>query len=286
MNFQLSNCVGYVPPDPYHPLALSPTPLCGLPWHQKGTELSGRTLRTQCTFLENKQGARCHRSTTFDYRYCHVHLRELFNLMICPTTIPGLKGWGCFAVTKEEYNKSGLDNQKRPVLNEKCVVFRKGELIGGDNCFFVGELISTSEAERRYPDPLCGDYLIGEHKQLIDGQVARTVLQFSNDALNVKTGLRNTPKYIKMPDWPIVQNADGVEFEGRIYLVALKNICHGEEITWNYSGDSKVGQDYWAASNHSNGQATQRHRQENVPIAGATQIVTGKASCCRRGNAQ
>ena len=279
MNFQLSNCTGYVPPDAYHPLALSPTPLCGLHWHQQGTQLSGRTLRSQCTSLV-KHDMRCHRSTTFDYRYCHVHLRELFSLMICPTTIPGLKGWGCFAVKKDEYIKLGLDNQKRPVPAPKCVVFRRGDLIGGVGCFFIGEYVTSHEVERRYPDPLCGDYVIGEGKLLIDGQVARTVLQFSNDAINVKTGLRNTP------DWPIVQNADGVEFEGRIYLVALKDISHGEEITWNYSGDTPEGQDYWAASNHRNGQATQRHRQGSVQITGSAKAITGKASCCRGSNAQ
>jgi hypothetical protein len=54
-----------------------------------------------------------------------------------------------------------------------------------------------------------------------------------------------------MPDWPVVQNAECVEFDGHMFLIALKNITHGEEITWSYSGcKENTSEDYWLSANH------------------------------------
>lgn len=250
MQFQLCNCQGYVPPEAFHELA-GVTPLCGLKWQQNGTSLKGRTLRTQCTYITEHR--RCPNSTTFDYRYCHQHLRMLYSLIVCPTTIPNLKGWGLFAVNPKRYETLGLDKTRRPIRDPNCVVIRKGNMVGGLNCYFVGEYITDYEAGKRYPKNVCGDYVIDDSGGLIDGQVARTVLQFSNDAVNLYDSARrrNTPNNICMPNWPIIQNADGIDVNGRVHLCALQDIYHGDEIFWSYSGDGDNGEnDYWKASNH------------------------------------
>jgi hypothetical protein len=224
-----------------------------LKWQQRGTDLRGRTLVSQCSVFD-PHGHRCKNSTTFDYRYCHRHLRQMFRLGVFPTSVPGLRGYGLYAVDPAEFERLGLDADRRPVQNPRHRVWAADELIGGPECVFVGELVSGREIDRRYPFPVGGDYVIGDDNYTIDGQVGRTILQFSNDAINLndQRRRRNLPGRICMRDWPVIQNAEGVEVgRGNTGLLALANICHGQEIFWNYSGDDpKTDTDYWSAPNH------------------------------------
>mgnify|MGYP001295766455 CR=1 FL=1 len=251
MYFSLAQCKGYVAPEPTHRLSRQPA-LSGLKWHQRGTQLGGRTLVSQCSVFEG--GQRCRRSTTFDYRYCHRHLAEFYSLGVFPTSVPGLKGYGLYAINPAELARLGLDAERRPVQNRDLVVFRPNEAIGGRECVFVGEALSDREGDRRYPYPLGGDYVIGDDHGTIDGQVARTVLQFSNDAINLKDAQRrrNLPDQVCMPEWPVVQNAEGVAFGPTdTGLVAIDDIFHGQEVFWSYSGDgADPDGDYWSAPNH------------------------------------
>ena len=171
--------------------------------------------------------------------------------MVAPTLIPNLKGWGLYAINPKELI---LDANRRPV-KKPITVFQKRTIIGGVGCYFVGELVTERELSRRYAGYICGDYVLeGDRpRQFIDGQVGRTVLQFSNDAINLgdRDKRRNLPDKIVMPNWPVIQNAEGVKYGQHIYLVALTDINHGDEIYWSYSGDPvEEDTDYWTAPNH------------------------------------
>lgn len=275
---RLENVQQYVPPERDHPLA-ERTPFSGLEFRQRRIDgrtrqelppLVGRTIRSQCQAV-TAQGKRCRRCTTFDYRYCWVHVMTLFRLMVAPTTVPGLKGWGLFAVDPRRYAELGLDPHKRPVRDDSLVLFARNEVIGGDHCYFVGELVPLDEHERRHPPGSCGAYVLGydgDEEHMLDGLVARTVEQFSNDAVNLNDPLyrrnyisRRTQRPVMvMPDYPVVMNADGVAHGGSTALVARGPITHGQEIFWSYSGSPAASKNrrgrfvknesYWSGLNN------------------------------------
>jgi hypothetical protein len=243
-NFNLSRCVGYVAPEKNHRLA-DRSPLSGIPWAQTGTHFAGRTLRSQCSAFIDDQ--RCQNATDFDYRFCWHCLMQRYRLMVAPTTLPGLKGWGLFACDPKAYR---LDAEtKRPQVDSSHVVFQEGDIVGGPWCYFTGEYVTDRELDARYPHDITADYVVceGNHRN-IDGQIARTVLQFANDAICLATGQRNTPDRIVMHDWP-VQNAESAVIDHRFCLIALTDIHQGAEILWDYTGGETDGPNYWSGSN-------------------------------------
>lgn len=267
----------YCPPERSHPLAAC-SPYSGLAFSQRlcdpdtGLDLAplvGRTLRNQCQALSS-HAVRCRNATTFDYRYCYVHLLKFFRLMIAPTTIPGVTGWGLFAVDARRFSELGLDaSTKRPVCDASLVLFSRNEHIGGPDCYFVGEQVPVEEHAQRYPEDNCGMYVLNGATEatMLDGLVARSILQFSNDALNVQDPLyrrnyisRRTQKPVMlMPDYPVVMNADGVPYLNTTALIARGPITHGQEIFWSYfgspaaskarNGKYKPAESYWQAAN-------------------------------------
>ncbi|MDE2255282.1 MAG: hypothetical protein KGL42_13615 [Betaproteobacteria bacterium] len=277
MQINLAHVQDYCPPEPDHALA-GRTPFCGLAFSQRLCDpdsgrdlppLTGRTLRNQCQALR-ASGRRCRNCTTFDYRFCWVHVLKFFRLMIAPTTIPGVRGYGLFAVDPQRFLElGGLDADKRPVRDDAYVLFNRNEHIGGTTCCFVGEQLPADEHAARYPDTTCGTYVLQgvDAAHMLDGLVARTVLQFSNDAVNVRDPLyrrnyinRRTQRHVLvMPEYPVVMNADGVAYETTTALIARGPITHGQEIFWSYSGSPaacktrdghfKRSESYWQAAN-------------------------------------
>ncbi len=233
--------MGYVAPEKNHRLA-GRSPLSGIPWAQTGTQFSGRTLRSQCSaFIDSE---RCQNATDFDYRFCWRCLMQRYSLMVAP----GLKGWGLFACDPAVYKLDGV----RPQADSAHTVFHAGEIVGGPWCYFTGEYVTDRELDARYPADITADYVVAEgaHRN-IDGQVARTVLQFANDAICTATGLRNTPDRIVMHDWP-VQNAESAIIDRRFCLVAIADIHQGDEILWDYTGGDIAGPNYWSGTNKKN----------------------------------
>jgi hypothetical protein len=283
LNARLEWVEQYVPPEPTHPL-FGRNPHTGLSFSHPRTDstaLVGRTLRNQCQGL-SAAGPRCTNCTTFDYRYCWKHLLKFFCLMIAPTTIPGLRGWGLFAVDPQRFVDLGLDSHRRPVTDPATVVWERGDIVGGEECYFVGEQLPEKPFAWRYNEGTCGDYVLQgvSERTMLDGLVARTVLQFSNDAVNVADPLmrrnyidsRTQQPVMVMPDYPVVMNADGVAYgETTTVLIARGPITHGQEIFWSYAGSTRPSKSrtgnyvptdtYWSALNHRPQQQKQKLSQ-------------------------
>ncbi len=216
-------------------------------------------LRTQCTVMIGN--ARCYRMTTHDYRLCDHHLLWKRHLIVAKSRIPDT-GLGVFAVIPhllpENIRKLLREGPYDPstytpdLKKSDTVVFERGHTIGGQGSAFSGEIISETEYDIRYGETQ-GEYVLGVNTDVNHDETrARTVLSFCNDGICIgdeyvrRNYIHKTGTHVvwHLLDWKHVINTacncdDNIQKFAT--LVAIGNICHGDEILWSYSGSHEPG---------------------------------------------
>lgn len=219
--FKLSNVLEYEAPALDHPL-----------YHMPVFSPDGK-LQSQCSHRDNG-GARCVESTGYDYRICNTHLHTICKLVVAPSRIPGA-GLGLFAA----HPNRNTDPGSRPTREPIDVFAAEEEIADG----FRGEVITLAEYWRRGTHEYVLEY--DTPARLIDERFARTVLSYSNDAINLRDRQLRRNNYTsrfhvrtRMDDWPFVNNvsASRPTADGLIHLQAICDVLHGDEIMWTYDG--------------------------------------------------
>ena len=178
----------------------------------------------RCQF--KKAGVQCKKRTCQDRDLCWIHLRKVHRVRIAPSLIKvdgKSVGMGLFAFTEKPLQKQLKRGQDR----DKYLIFSKGDEIG----IYDAEILSAQELSRRYDFEKDGKlveqtapYGVSDSRgNLYDSLCHRNYVSYANDAH--KSIFKN--------------NSELKDLNGRLVLLATKNIWMGDEILWSY------GKDYW-----------------------------------------
>ena len=140
--------------------------------------------------------------------YCPYHMSKIFKLRLQPSTIPAA-GNGVYAWDLEAPNG---------------IVFKKGDYI----IEYTGEALSPGQLYKRY-GPNTAPYAMAtdDEKVFIDSACIRTMGALINGSYGAAAGMDNTSFAV-----------DGK----RVFIIADRNIVHGEELFVDYGSDYGKGE--------------------------------------------
>ena len=156
----------------------------------------------QCT-EHKRDGSRCSRKVVIGSPVCWQHLGLVYRLTAKPSTITGA-GKGLFAHDPES-----------------DIVFKKNEQI----ITYTGDVITNAELQERYPrkkkfEPIAPYTIKLKQTRYVDSACDRGIGSIVNNASNSNANAKIVSVFNANPQY--------------IYIKAIKNIRHGEEIFASY----------------------------------------------------
>lgn len=157
-----------------------------------------------------KQGKECKRMVVMGTPWCWMHLLSERDLRIAKSRVPNA-GMGLFASTSMTI--------KEPEHVKAYLMFKNNDKI----VEYTGEKITKEEQHRRY-GAKTASYALGSRTGVIDSACERSVASFAN---TIKPKAKCNARFSEGKD-------------GRIWVVATKNIYDGDEILVDYGKEYKL----------------------------------------------
>ena len=201
-----------------------------------------------CQYINPRYKRQCRLSACQDSKYCHIHMKTVYNVVLKPSRIVGA-GLGLFCYTNQDIGAQERKDHQAPV-------FKPGDRIVP----YGGNLIPKLEFDQMY------DYIRSDDHKKIEPTAPYSVMDQKDGYVRDAICRRRAGAYANDPFSLKKVNA---KLSDDNALIAIKNIYKGDEILVNY------GKPYW-----------DHHDELKYVIARVRGVSSGRKQRVKKGQYQ